>query len=441
VSLGRGALGAVGAQFIVVAAGGLTAVLVARALGPEGKGAFTVVTSLAVILQQLTSFGVGAASVRLVATGRARPVDVIGQAMLVSLGLGAVVSLGLYLWNVERPLPILYGIPTVVVALGLASVPVMQAWLSLQQLSLALRRDIWYAVVMTGFPLFHLLALAALWGTGRITLLTAMLAYGGANLGALVFATVPLWQELRSGRPRLSRALLWDSVQFGAGRHVVDLSELASRRAGLFVVGAIVGPAAAGMYSVAVTLGEVGSLLPMSVAPLIFARTARDASGGAAEVAAQACRVLLALTILIALIILAVGPLAVHVLFGNRFDAASQILPWLLPGIICFVAPKILATALTGEGKIRAPALVSAGTLVALVAVSVPLVRWQGAIGAAIGTSVGMCIYAVAMIAVAIRRTRLPLRDYLLPRRGDFVAAKRLVVELSTLPWSRQPTP
>src|SRR5207249_11710779 len=113
---------------------------------------------------------------------------------------------------------------------------------------------------------------------------------------------------------------------------VVQVVNLVSYRAELFVLGRESGNVAVGVYSIALQAVESMWLVPAAIAtavtaPVVAARDDRDAAGLVARSSVPA----LGLAVLIAGAVAAVAPFLIPAVFGHQFKGAVVPLELLLP--------------------------------------------------------------------------------------------------------------
>ena len=112
-------------------------------------------------------------------------------------------------------------------------------------------------------------------------------------------------------------------------------------------------------------------------------------------------------------------PLIIPPFFGHDYDESVQALWWLLPGTVALTGSKVLTSYIFSRGR----PLVNTGiTVVSLVVTTVALfalVPAFGVNGAALASSLAYCAHFAAALYAYRRLSGEPLRDVLIPERGD----------------------
>jgi O-antigen/teichoic acid export membrane protein len=176
---------------------------------------------------------------------------------------------------------------------------------------------------------------------------------------------------------------------YGVKSHLSNLLTYLNYRADLFLVNAIAGPSAAGLYAIAIRLAEqvwqLSQAFTTIALPRFSALTSTDNARN--KVAPQMARIALWLTISVAgLLALSAEPLIV-LLFGAEFVASSSTFRILLTGVVALSASQILASDLASRGLVGLNLAIMAFVLFVNIAFNLKLIPEYGIEGAAMATS------------------------------------------------------
>ena len=410
-------------------AGFFAAVLIlARALGPTGRGTIAFITVTALVAARLASLGVGEATTVFVAR---RPEDrgaLLTNAAVFMFGTGllaAVVACGaLVALGEDRPAGL--GAPeltvlacaTVLYALTEAGYAFLLGSNRLRSVALITATASWV------YPAF----LLAIWSTMGLTVVRAALAWAAAEgVRALAY----LVQSARGLRlSRLDPRLLVESVRFGSKAWVGSLARFLNFRTDQIIMGFLATEAALGVYAVAVNASEVLLYLPAATATALLPTAARVETGLRTEHALRAFRSAAVVTAVGALAAALLGPFLLPRLFGAPFEASVTPFLWLLPGALGFAAMAVFSYALVAASS---PGLSSLGPTVSLgvgVALDLVLIPRFGASGAAAAASAAFLAGGITALVVFRHRHPFAWRSLLLPRRGDLVVFRALAAPL-----------
>ncbi len=406
-------------------AGFFVAVLIlARALGPTGRGTIAFITVTALVAARLAGLGVGEATAVFVARRpEARGVLLANVVVFMSasallaatVACGALVALGDYRpAGVGGPeLTILAG-ATLVSALGESGYFFLLGRDRIGPLALVTATASWVYPVL----------LVTLWSTVGLTVLRAALAWTAAET---IRALAYLGQSRRGiTLERPDSGLLIEAVRFGSRAWVGSLARFLNFRTDQILLGLLASEAALGVYAVAVNASEVLLYLPAATATALLPIAARTEAGLRTEQALHAFRSAAVVTFGVGIVAAALGPLLLPVIFGEPFEASVTPFLWLLPGALGFAAMVVFSNALVADSS---PGLSSVGPLVSLAAgigLDLLLIPRFGAAGAAAAASAAFLAGGCAALVVFRRRNRFAWRSLLQPRRSDLAVFRAL---------------
>lgn len=404
-------------QILNMIAGAITNVVIARTLGPSGKGVLALLGYGVFMATSLGAFGLQAASVYLIGKGRDSKEAIAGGASAISLASGIACALGTWLLlpRFQGTVPLT---PLMVGATALVVVPAMLR-LNLSGIFLGTGRMLAYNLSLTGLSVGWMLCVVVLLVFFRGTTEQAVLLWAAVQiLGSLVTLASVYWvapPALR-GLGNSVRSLLG----FGLQTYAANLIWIMVLRVDSFILAAYRPAAEVGIYSVAVLVAEVVLHLPRSLTLVLTRRFAAGELLPAARMAARASRVgSLGVTVLGIGLGLLARPV-IPIVFGERFASAVLPLLWLIPGIITLSVASPLSLYLVQQrGK---PVWTGSSALVALainVGLNVVWIPRHGAVGAAWASSVAYTAHAIIITVLFRRETGLDWKSLILPRRDD----------------------
>jgi O-antigen/teichoic acid export membrane protein len=410
-------------------AGFFVAVLIlARALGPTGRGTIAFITVSALVLARVAGFGVGDATTvlaaqRVEARGAllSNLVLFMSTSALVLAGLGFAVLLSL---GGERPVGVgppelaIMGGATVAIALIEAGGAFLVGCGRLHRLAF---------ITATAYWIYPLL-LSILWLVVGLTVTRAALAWLASST---IIAFALLRQSARgAGLARPSRRLLRESIHFGLRAWIGSLARLLNFRTDQIIMGFLASEAALGIYAVAVNASEALLYLPTAMATALLPVAARAEAQQRVEQTLRAFRSAALFTAGAVTIAAALGPILLPVVFGSAFDASVEPFLWLVPGAFGFAATVIFSSALMASSS---PGRSSLGPFVSLVVgigLDVVLIPRFGAVGAAAAASSAFIAGGTAALLSYRRLSPFAWRALLLPRRGDLQVLRALASPL-----------
>ncbi|MBI3968112.1 MAG: flippase [Chloroflexi bacterium] len=409
----------IGTRLALFVTSAATALLTARLLGAEGRGLYSLLTQLVLLLSLAFGLGLGIANVYF-ASRRTYGSDVLAGNSLAAtalLGLVAVATGGLAYVGLPR---VFQGVTAGQLALALVAVPAVLGSQFLSDLVRGHQRLIAYNAINGLSGLFGaiLLVVALLADpTVESVLLAYVLSVVVAGIAAYGYLA---WAEARVRRPRVDWGAFRAALTFGAKGQAGNVVQYLNYRLGFFLVNYFLSPAAVGVFSIAVVLAESLWYVTNSVATVLFPRvSAADDPESARRLTAKASRLGLLVTLPLALGVAMTAPLLMQ-LFGREFAGGWPALWLLLPGTVAFGATNVLASYLAGLGHPQLNALVSAICFAVAVAASLVLIPLWGLNGAALANSLSYLAATVLTLYYAKRVGGIGPRDALWPAPDDW---------------------
>jgi O-antigen/teichoic acid export membrane protein len=329
-----------GTRVLLVTIGLATAVLVARSLGPEGRGLYAVALAVAAIGVQVGNLGLHASNTWAVSRNPRLLPTLIANSLLTSLvvgGIGALVA-----WVVLTAWPGIVDLPASLLALGLLAIPIGLAYLLLQNLLLGTGRIREFNAIELFVRIVTVAMLVAVILAGMVSALLAVLAGVIASTIGVLACFVALQNGL-GGRLRPRVELLRIHAGYGLKAYSAALFSFLVLRFDLLMVQHFLGAQDAGYYSIAVAMADLLYMLPVVIGMLLFPRLAAMADERRRWRVASRMAVLVGLVMAGIAVVAALlaGP-AITFLFGKEFLPAEPAFLWLLPGIVMLSAGTVL---------------------------------------------------------------------------------------------------
>jgi O-antigen/teichoic acid export membrane protein len=406
-------------------AGFFVAVLMlARGLGPSGRGTIAFITVTALVVARVAGLGVGEATTVFAARrSESRGVLLTNLVlfMLASSLLAAALACGaLELLGDERPAGV--GTPelAILVAGALASGLVEAGAAFLLGCGRIRRLALITATASWVYPVL----LAAIWLGPGLTVTRAALAWVAAELLRALLLLRQSTDVVALARPKLG--VLADSIRFGIRVWVGSFARFLNFRIDQILMGLLASEAALGIYAVAVNASEMLLYLPAATATALLPVAARSEPGQRGEETLRAFRSAALVTTGAAVVAAILGPLLLPVAFGAPFRASVTPFLWLLPGALGFAATAVFSNALVAS---TSPGLSSLGSLTSLaigIALDLILIPRFGATGAAAAASTAFLAGGMVAVVAYARQSPFAWRALLLPRRGDLDVLRAL---------------
>jgi stage V sporulation protein B len=377
----------------------LIVVLQGRFLAPEGRGTFVLaVLTVSIFSRLLSQLGVAVAN-RMgheewdePAELRALTHRALGIAVALGLaGSAAIVGIGAVTPSV--------GAGTA--AIGAAALVPNVIWQTTSGILLGLGRIRGWNYVQLASPLLTVLGtLVAVVGLGG-DVRAALLAWTVAHYVTAAIAlhlTRDVWRPFRLG-PLFDgpgKTLVRLALTMGA----LQVIALVGYRSELFVLEAIDGVRAVGIYSVANQAAESLWLISAAIATAITAPVVRATEEEAVALVRRSLWRSLLFTAAAGAALAVTAPFVIRAALGEEFAGAWKPLVLLMPGAVLFAPMQVLVVYLSvRRGRPRLSLLAGIVAMVVTIGVSIPLIAAFGASGAAAASAIGYaCGAGVAFV-------------------------------------------
>jgi O-antigen/teichoic acid export membrane protein len=411
--------------------------IVARALGPTGKGVYDLYWTTANMAVMLFSLALPAGVTYTVARGRLDLSRLMTQLMILSVAIGAFTFCAVRLLaTISRfrsflPSDAFVLQTTAITASALAALTLFRAVIVGQRLfRRASMIDVFRALsgVLSIAVAVTIGARSGSWRLHAVVLANCFAVFMSslAYLGGIVGTRRPFSRRGLRSAPELVGALT-----YAAPAYLANLVQYLNYRIDVFFVSGMSGAAALGNYQLAVMIAESLRLLPTAAQAIIWPTIAsrQEASIANANLTIRTARAVFVVTVGGSLLVGGIGYLAIPSLFGRGFAPSVGPLVALLPGLAMFAVTTVLAGYISGIGMPHLNLHASMTGLIATITLDFLLIPRFGIMGAATASSISYSITTAYMLWLFARLTGVRGRDVLIPRRSDLALYRRIVGE------------
>lgn len=396
-------------QIITLFIATANAAVIARLLGPSGKGILALTILVPNVLALFLSGGIGVANVYFAGRGRFDVPTLTGNAIaftLMATLLGIVVTAVMVMSGLlPKMLP---GIPLGLLAVSMLGLPfnllnsyfttILQGLQQISRINVVslLQRTSTFGLTVLFVVVFH-------WNlVGAVLAVLLSLAASVVIMGAL------LKRRGASFWPRWSRPVMRTTLNFGLRGYVGNVLQFFNYRLDLFLVNYFLGPSGVGIYTVAVSMGEMLWYLPNAVSFVIFPKAANTSKEAMNRFTPRVFRATLALTALGAVGLALIGRPFIEFVYSSEFLAAYIPLLALLPGIVLLGGGKVLTNDIAGRGYPQYNSVASGVSLVLTVVLDLLLIPHLEVLGASIASTLAyttIFVLAIHFYMTVSRRT------------------------------------
>lgn len=403
-----------------------TSIIIARFLGPENKGLYSLALLVPTLLVAFTNVGVPQATAFYVAKRLFNNKVIFGNNILISVIIGLITLMFGIVFVIFFQDTFLPNVPKSFVLLALLAVPLNLLASNLKNILLGLQRIVYFnlADVVPQFLNFLLILILFLFFQSSVTSIISVLV-----LTSLIssFGLLMLLKKIVGGVSfKLNRSYLKKTLLYGIKSHLGKVVIFLNYRLDLFLVNGFLNPISVGLYSISVSLAERLWILSGSASTILFPRIASGDKKAMEEHTPLVSRNILWITALGALILYITSGWLIPLLYSSAFLASVKSLQILLIGIVALSPARVLSGDISGRGYPLQGSIVNLITLVINIILNLIWIPRFGIEGAAWATSVSYSATLVGQLYIYNKISGISIYKVLIPQKADLQLYKKL---------------
>lgn len=377
-------------------------ITLARMLGPEGTGIYTLTVLTGSILFTLGNFGLTASITYFTSKGKHELKDIVSTILTLSLitgvGLSTITVLIIYNFSI----PFLKGIDPLFITIIIFSVPFTLAGSYLSSVLLGKEKIILFNLMQLIERLVLLLVFFILFVFSSHWIINAVSSTVIASIVscATVLFLVSKMTTIRLG---IKRTVISAMAKYGAKVYFANMMFFGEKKLDVFILNFFLNPAAVGYYSLATGLAEFLRYIPQTASVVLFPKIASVSKVQAKEYTPKVCRHIIFLTTVGCVIMGCLSELIIKVVYGKAFLPALPVVWVFLPGMIFFAITKVLLSDLLGRGKPIFATVVSFIGIFSSVSLNFLLIPIWGMFGAAIAGVISYFLTAMVLFVFYLK--------------------------------------
>jgi O-antigen/teichoic acid export membrane protein len=406
-------------------------IIIARILGPQGKGIYSLAILLPSILVTFGTFGIGQASVFYVGRKKYSAKVVLGNNIALSLLLGVTVFfIGLMVTHFfsESLFP---GVSKVYLFSALLLIPLGLFLSFVNYLLLGLREIQRFNLITLLRSTVFLLTLLILLFAFKFSITAAIIANILSQTIAAIILLYLAKKAVGSFYLGLSRSYIRDVFYYGLRVYLGNILGFLHYRADIFLINIFLNPLAVGFYALAVTLAEKVWLVSQSAGVVLFPTASTETDKKRLrEFTPLVYRNILFLAGISSFLLILLSRTIIVVLYSEKF--LNSVIPFqiLLIGAVAMSGWRILANDLYGRGKPELNIYISSASFALNIILNVLWIPKFGIIGASWATSISYTFAFLLITAVYSKVSGNRLWNIIVPRNSDFYFYRNLITKI-----------
>ena len=405
-------------RIVVSSIGLIVTIIIARSLGPEGKGIYSLVILIPSLLALFVNSGIGISNIYFIGKKRFKEEDLASNSLILGLISGSItITFFLIffdpLYNLFFP-----NIDSSLIKLSVLATPFLLLQSYFTSILLAKKKVIEYNLIRI-FNCFILLFFSFLflvvfhWGIKTLILIwtlswiiTSCIAIG-------------LTKKLIDFDIKMKFDVIKESVIYGIKGHFANIFGFLNHRIDMFLINFFIGATPLGFYSIAVVLAETIWYIPDAIQTILLPKISSNTKEKADKTTPIICRNTIAISALLCFFLIIIGKFLILFLFSKIFLPEYMPLMILIPGIIMSSFSRILAVDLIGRGlPLKSTYAAFFGVLVNILLNLLFIPEW-GIAGAALATTFSYSTSSIIRLYYFIKISKTNIFDILIIKKRD----------------------
>jgi len=419
-------------RIVLLIIGLVTNIIIARLLGPSGKGTIALLNEFFFIVSVIAIMGVHEANIYYIGNKQFKHNDIFGNAIYQTLITSLFVILILLLLKNWLPMSILRNVNKDVILIAIWFFPAFFYQVHITTISLGNKNIVGYNMIII-IQAFCILILQII----LIPKFSISGAIYGILLGTSVAALIGSLILVRQGPPSpLPNFQYWKSSYiYGTKSQIGLILSYLNRRLPIIIINLFLTTTAVGYYALALTIAEFSWYLPESVGTVLFPEISGSPKEEAAKLVAFVTRNTLFIITIAGVLLELCGGIIIRFFFGMPFAHSILLLRLLIPGVIIYSINRVLCSYFAGTGKPEYGTYTSIVSFVVMMTLILGLVPRIGVVGAPIASTVAFIISSLMALIIFMKISHCRLRETIIVNKEDLkkysAIAKSIIYKIS----------
>jgi O-antigen/teichoic acid export membrane protein len=401
-------------------------VILARALGPEGKGIYSLAILLPTLVATFTNLGIAPATVYYTAKGYYDSKQILTSNIILSLVIGLLsVMIGFFTINFFGD-SLFPGLPKNYAILALLLIPLILLAENLKKILLGLQRIPRVNFLNLSRYLLILISLSLALLLLNKDVLEALLATIAAWSLLIIITFVLVSKTAKGLARRVNFHYIKSTLKYGTQAHLGNVFGFLHYRLDIILINLFINPVAVGLYSISVGVAEQLWLASKATSEVLLPKLAAEKNEKRRkEFTPIISRNVLLITAVGGFILFLLTESIITFLYSSDFLPAVLPLQILIPGIVARSASRILANDIAARGKPLKNSTLSLLALIINIGLNILWIPKFGIAGAAWATTISYSVTFVGRIIIYSNLSRNNVIKILIPQPSDLILYKK----------------
>lgn len=400
--------------------------LLAKALGPELNGLYSLGILLPITAYAIGSMGMAPATVYFLGAKKYSDRVVVSSNLLVSL-IASIAIIAFCLAARDLKGTVFPGLSDVALLIGVVAIVPYLLFSNLLSVFQGKQSFKIYGFLSLAPQVSILVGAIILTRLGGDILVNALISWGFGYLVSCLALIFLLRKSISFKNIWGRRDVQKDLIKYGLVSHLSNLVAFLNYRLDVYLLGSLAGASAVGVYAVSVPITEAAWAVSNAVSVVIFPYISSRQNLKPQNPTPRICRIVLAFTLVVAAIIAFFSHYIILSLYGTAYLGAVDVLLILLPGVVLWGGARVLCNDFAGRGR---PDINFVVTFLALIVNTVSnfiFIPDYGYIGAAIASCVSYSFFSACIVIVYAKLFSVRFSDLMIIKLHDLIALKSIV--------------
>lgn len=400
-------------------------VIIARMLGKEGQGIYTLLTLLPTMIVSFLNFGIAPATVFYTSREERKLKIIFSTNLLIGLFLSSIGIMSGILIIVFFGNKLFNGVPVKLLYLCLIMIPSLMLNSFIIAIFQGLQDFEKYNLIGILQKIFFLIFLVLMFYVD-FSIATVLLSFIVTNYLVLVIALILLNKKIRivckKEKLKVDFTYIKLLFKYGVKSHISNILAFLNYRIDMMFLASFTNPIAVGIYSIAVSLAERIWLFSQSISSVLLPQVASIKTDKERnKLTNVVSRNVFFISLIISIVIFIFSDVITNILFGNEFITASIAIRVLIPGIVLGSVSRIISNYIAGKGCPEVNMKFAFITVIMNIILNVILIPKYSFLGAAIATTVTYTVNFIFKSIYYKYAAKTFYKDFLIISRLDII--------------------
>jgi len=396
----------------------LSSIIIARILGPAGKGELAILLLVPAVLLKFGNLGLGSSIIYYLGQKKYELREVAGNMLSFALGGGlSLIILFFLIYHITRT-SIFVNVNPLWLLLLILTIPLQLMIFYIQKVLIGIKKIVPYSFLsilnlFLGFGLVLTLLFRFKLGVFGVIL--------AAIIGNIIFCAILVFylNKISDLSFNINPELLKKFLTFGVIGQIGTVAAYLTYRSDMFMINYYKEYTSVGIYSLGVGMAELMLLFSGSIALVLYPQISSMKNDEEGSYVPLVLRNVLFWMVMGSIFLAILGRPLILYFYGKDFLPAYGPFLILLPGVIFLSGAEILSAYTTGRGKPQIAAWTSVSGLFLNITLNLIFIPWWGINGAAFTSTLAYGVFFLILLFVYIKMSKEDLFEALFIRTED----------------------